>query len=155
MPSPPPVVLEYATPLNPFLRKGERLVWFGQPEQGLRLRWGQIVAGSALGLTVLAVAVEVSVRRTAGFPELALGICCAAFTWWSWAEVGFRRNTWYGVTDRRVIILWGEAADVVRSHQTSHELRDIAGFELLLHGDDTGSVLLVVSEREQEDAIAY
>lgn len=108
------------------LRRGERLLWSGQPRQGIRLRLADALL---IPLGILAVI-------TAVFWQVAaFDIRDLFFTLWGIAfllgalylffgrflvDVMKRRNTYYGVTDERIIIVSGLLSRKVDSINLRH-----------------------------------
>ena len=142
--------LAYASPLAEALDDDEHLVWSGRPRQGIFLRasdagaipfslmWG--------GFAIFWEAVVLSSvfhpgRRAAGpvaflfplwgvpFVLIGLHIMVGRF----FVDARRRRRTWYGVTDRRAII-------VAAGRTTSFDLRTIGQVELQRHRDGTGTI---------------
>jgi hypothetical protein len=142
--------LAYASPLAQALDDGEQLVWSGRPRQGVFLRasdagaipfslmWGGFaIFWEAMALT----SVLHPGRRPPGpvaflfplwgvpFVLIGLYIMVGRFFVDAWR----RRRTWYGVTDRRAVIVAG-------GRTTSFDMRTIGQVDLQRHRDGTGTI---------------
>jgi hypothetical protein len=127
------------------LETGERLLWSGRPGQGLRVRRADAFAIPFslfwAGFAVFWEAGVVSTRaplfmRLWGIPFLAIGAYMVAgrFITDAWT----RRNTVYGVTDRRVIVISG----LFTLNTTSHALSALPAVTLTERRNGEGDVVL-------------
>lgn len=123
------------------LDPGERVLWAGQPRQGLRFGWFDLYA-VPFGLFFFGFAVVWTVLAYRGAPLFAL--CGAPFLLVGsyvafgrfFVEAKQRARTYYAVTDRRVIIMSGLLSRTVRSLDLA-TLRDVSVSE---KKDGTGLV---------------
>ena len=144
-------------PLDSYLDPSERVLWSGQPKQGLRLQasdammipfslmWGGFAIfweASALGL--------VAAHRN--FPPSDPGqIVSWIFPLWCvpfvvvglymifgrfFYDAALRRKTWYAVTDQRLIIL----KSLFSSSVTSFDYGQLSGLNLTERGDRSGDI---------------
>jgi hypothetical protein len=118
-----------AQALRPVLNSGERLLWAGQPAQGLRLQasdlfrlpFGLAVAAFVVVWEVLAFRPKTPVLfRFVGIPFLAVGFHLAIGRFF--AEARRRSRTYYGVTDRRVLIRTGASAAALKAFSLADHL---------------------------------
>ena len=104
------------------LNPAEVLLWAGRPRQGLVLRKGEwfvitphlLLLAFAIFWTVVAIAMGAPIEfRIAGvlFIGLALYVTIGRF----WGDSYERSKTFYGLTNKRVIIIWGLLWQLVRS----------------------------------------
>jgi hypothetical protein len=145
--------LGYATAFDECLDPGERVLWAGQPRQGIFLRssdWGLIPfslmwGGFAIFWETTAVS---SMWRGKGVPLMfsiffplfgvpfvlvGLYFIFGRF----FVDAWLRRRIWYGITDRRaLIIITGSNRKV-----TSFDLRSIGEVNFLQHSDGSGSLV--------------
>ena len=127
------------------LEPGEQLLWSGRPGQGVRLRradafaipFSLIWAGFTAVWEIEAIrSGEPLFMRLWGIPFLVLGayLVVGRFV----ADARLRRNTVYGVTDRRVILVSG----LFSRSTTSHLLRAVPAITLSERRDGEGDVVL-------------
>jgi hypothetical protein len=138
------------------LESGERLLWSGQPAQGIRLRghdvfliplsllWG----GFALFWEIMALGAFISVAGEAdgppsivaiifplfGLPFVLVGLYLIAGRFF--VDARQRARTFYGVTDTRIIIVSGPWARRVKSLN----LRTLSDLSMSQKADGTGTV---------------
>ncbi len=143
----------FGSPLAPFLDPGEKLLWSGQPRQGVRLQAGDVVmipfslmwGGFAIfwEATVLGL-VAPGGRPHAkapvfmalwGIPFVLVGLYMIVGRFFY--DAALRRKTWYGVTDRRVIIL----RSLFKSSVNSFDYGNLANLNLVERGDHSGDIL--------------
>ena len=138
-----------SNPLDQYLSTGERILWSGQPAQGLLLRrrdallipfslvWGgfAIVWNAAVWLMPAGGDIEGNnpgwFARIWGLPFLAVGLYILAGRFFHDARL--RRSTFYAVTDRRILILRGR-------NLTSLDVNRLPRLELSEHRDGTGTL---------------
>jgi hypothetical protein len=127
------------------LDAGESLLWSGQPTQGLKLRPADALL---IPFSVLwggfAFFWEFMVLKMGapwffalwGVPFMLVGVYIIAgrFFW----DARVRARTYYGVTDRRVILISG----VTRSHVRSVNLRTLGDISLRERSGGSGDVIL-------------
>ena len=142
--------LGYATPFDRTLDAGERVLWSGQPRQGVFLRasdagaipfsllWGGF---SFFWEGTVLWSLFHGGRRPHGpmawlfpiwgvpFVLIGMHIMVGRFFVDAWR----RRRTWYAVTDRRALIVAG-------SRTLSFDLRTIGQIDLQRHRDGTGTI---------------
>lgn len=124
---------------------GERLLWWGQPGQGVRLHptdailipfslmWG----GFAIVWEVMAIREGAPIFFLLwGVPFVIVGTYLIAGRFW-W-DAKRRSRTFYGVTDKRIILLSG----VRRSQVRSVNLRTLGDLSVTERSDGTGDVTL-------------
>ena len=144
--------LGYATPFDDWLDAGERVLWSGQPRQGLYLRssdWGMIPFSLLWGGFAIfwEATVVFSMWHAKGGPGplrylfplwgvpfvlIGLYMMVGRFFVDSWT----RKSTWYGVTGRRALIFNGRT----NRRLTSFDLASIGQVEFITHGDGTGTI---------------
>lgn len=133
-------------PLQAFDREllsGERVLWSGQPAQGMRLRPSDaLLIPFSLLWGGFAIFWEASVIRTDapgffalwGIPFVLIGLYMMVGRFWVDARV--RANTYYALTDRRALIVSGLFSRTVRSL----DLRNLPQVELREGADGAGSI---------------
>jgi hypothetical protein len=147
--------LDYESPIHQQLEPGERLLWVGRPRQGFFLRgsdafyipfsivWG----GFALFWETMVLTSLVRARGAAG----VIGVVFALFGI-PFVLVGLhmmfgrfvldareRGSTYYGVSDRRILIVSGR----VSRNLASIELPRLPPLQLTEHRDGTGTITLL------------
>ena len=131
------------------LEPDERLLWAGRPGQGLRVRRGDrfMIPFSLMwgGLVIFAVYDAFAegaplFSRFWGVPFTLLGLhlIVGRFLWDAWR----RRHTFYGVTDRRILIRSGARFRTT----TSIDLRTLPGLTLAERVSGAGDVVLDTSD---------
>jgi hypothetical protein len=144
--------LGYATAFGAYLDAGERLLWVGQPRQGIFLRasdaglipfsllwggfaifWEATVLTSMLHGKKAPLLVQI-IFPAFGAPFVLIGLyfMFGRFFFDAW----LRRRIWYGVTDRRALIVRVGRNSSVKSF----ELRGIGEVGFQQHADGTGSL---------------
>lgn len=127
------------------LAPGEHLLWFGKPRQGFYFGAGDIfrIFFSLVwgGFSVLA---PVVVWKAGGglfgklfsiaFVAFGLYLIVASF----FSDIAQRRKTFYGVTNRRVIIVSG----LLRRKVNSFDLRTLTDMKLTEENDGSGTIIL-------------
>ncbi len=145
------------TPLDSYLDPGEQLLWSGQPKQGVRLQaadafmipfslvWGGFAffwEASVLGLTSFTSHQRVPVHSGVpifmaiwGIPFCLVGlyIIFGRFFFDAYA----RNRTWYGITDRRVIVLKSS----FNTNISSIDYINLTNLNLLERKDNSGDIL--------------
>jgi hypothetical protein len=138
-------VLDIAHIVGRELEAGERLLWSGQPAQGIRLRKADALAiPFSLLWTGLFIFWETSVIRSGaplfvrlwGIPFLLVGAYLVAGRFF--VDAWQRTRTVYAVTDRRVIVVSG----VFTRCTTSHALRTLPAITLSERHNGEGDVVL-------------
>jgi hypothetical protein len=125
------------------LDSGERLLWFGMPRQGVRfaaadfflvpfsLAW----CGFFVFWETMAIASRAPWPMALfGAPFLAVGLYFVVGRFFVDARV--RARTYYGLTDRRVVIVAG----LLSRRVVSLGLKDLGGMELTEHSDGSGTI---------------
>ena len=109
--------INYERPFQRHLRRGESLLWVGRPRQGIWFRstdWVMVPFSAAFAAIALLIeSAALGLRGTRGFnPCVAtIGLPFAAIGLYMFAGRFFydawqRGRTWYGLTDRRALILY-------------------------------------------------
>jgi hypothetical protein len=141
----------FGTPLDSHLDPGERLVWNGQPKQGIRLQASDWIAipfsllwcSFALFWEALALGLYQpksgqthpgSFMALFGLPFVLIGIYMVVGRFFGDALT--RRKTWYGVTDKRVIIL----SSFLGTRLSSIDLANLTNLNLIERKDNSGDV---------------
>ena len=132
-----------------YLDHDERLLWAGKPAAGVRLRRGdRYMIPFSLMWGGFAVFWEAMAFREGaplffrfwGVPSVLIGayMVIGRFFW----DAHRRAHTYYGVTDRRIVIVSGER------HQsaTTLPLRTLTALTLTEHLDGSGDVVLAASD---------
>jgi hypothetical protein len=146
------VVVGYQTPLDSVLERDETLRWTGRPRQGLALGAGDAVRiGLSMFVGLLGVgwvwtlAVLTAWGRLSGRPYavvlsspgwLALLLGLLALAGRLAVEPWQRRRTWYGITDRRAIVV----TDWFRRLVVARDLRGVDVIDVRRHRDGTGTI---------------
>jgi hypothetical protein len=133
--------------LSPYLLPGERILWTGQPKQGLALsgRDGFLIPFSVIW-TAFAIFWNVGVwtfadpgggadwfMRLWGLPFLLIGIYLVIGRFIH--DAAIRKRLYYAVTDQRVLVLRGRRSSKV----TSLDIHRLPMLELREHRDGTGT----------------
>jgi hypothetical protein len=140
------------------LGAGERLLWSGQPRQGLRLGRGPDLGGvlGALFLLVIAGLALNGARDNLAddrplanvlIPIVMAVTCFVGIAFLVFVEPRIRRRTFYGLTDRRALIVGGVFGRAVESLP----LRDMTAVELIEHGDGLGGIYFKDFWRDDAD----
>jgi len=133
---------------RPYLAVGERVLWSGQPKQGLTLSgrdallvpfslvWGgfAIFWNAMVWLTPFHASASGGsgwFMRLWGLPFLAIGLYMIAGRFFH--DALLRRKLFYAVTDRRIIVLRGRKV-------SSREIARLPRLELSEHRDGTGTL---------------
>jgi hypothetical protein len=141
----------FGTPLESYLDPGETLIWSGQPKQGLRLQAGDIFmipfsliwGGFAFFWESLALGIyhpahghtnATPFMALFGLPFCVIGIYVIIGRFF--ADALTRRKTWYGITDRRLIILRRSLGTAL----TSLDLANLSGLNLVERKDNSGDI---------------
>jgi len=150
-PHPPRLTPDYATPLDEYLDPDERLLWAGRPQQGILFRpsdaamvpFSLLWAGFAFFWEFMAITGGSRGGRGGGAPFFFVlwGIpFCLAGVYITvgrfFADALVRRRTWYGLTDRRAIIISGLAS----SGLTSIDLLTIDQVNMVKHVGGVGTI---------------
>jgi hypothetical protein len=129
------------------LDSGESLIWSGVPGQGIRLRpsdaymipfslmWG----GFAIFWEVSALRIRASnstLMSLWGIPFVLLGLYMIVGRFF--ADARIRANTFYGITDRRIVIISGLFSKTINSLP----LRTLTDISLQERADRSGTILL-------------
>lgn len=129
------------------LRKGEFLVWYGRPRQGFYLRssdalsipfsvlWGGFAFFWEYGVVTSNSPILMILW---GIPFVLIGIYLMIGRFF--VDAWLRRNTTYGLTRERVIIVGGLVSLSVRSHW----LRSLPNAQLIEHADGSGTIEISV-----------
>ena len=152
-------MLDLSAPFDRFLDPGEKLLWSGQPRQGLRLQaadafmipfslmWGGFAI--AWEIAALGIGFGAHARHPGGGPG---NLFAWIFPLWGipFVAVGFyiifgrffydaasRKKTWYGLTDRRLIIF----KSLFTCKVSSFDLAIFSNLNLIERGDQSGDIL--------------
>jgi hypothetical protein len=150
----------FGTPLDRYLDPGEKLLWSGQPKQGLRLQASDAVAipfsifwcafvflweAMALGIPTGFGHHGSQVPRGAsivawffplwGVPFILVGLYMLFGRFFF--DAARRKRTWYGITDRRLIVY----QVMVSSNVTSFDFATLTNLQLVERKDNSGDVL--------------
>jgi hypothetical protein len=149
----------FGSPLESFLDPGEKLLWSGQPQQGVRLQAGDIFLipfslmwggfaifweATVLGLTGINSHPKHPVGSAGGIPifmalwgipfvVVGLYMIFGRFFY----DSALRKKTWYGVTDRRLII----AKSLFNQTVNSFDFGTLTNLNLVERGDQSGDIL--------------
>jgi len=149
----------FGSPFESFLDPGERLLWSGQPKQGVRLQAGDIFMipfslmwggfaifweASVLGLTGLnhhparpsgnAGGVPLFMALW-GIPFVVVGLYMIFGRFFY--DAALRRKTWYGITDRRLVVL----KSLFTKNMSSFDYSTLTNLNLVERSDRSGDVL--------------
>ena len=147
-------MLDRNSPIESYLDAGERLLWSGQPKQGVRLQasdvflipfslmWGGFALfweAGVLGLFPLnqgrGPASQPPVFMALwGIPFVCVGLYMMVGRFFG--DAAQRRRTWYAITDRRVIIY----KKFFSSSITSLDYGQLNGVNLVERGDRSGDI---------------
>jgi len=141
----------FGTPFASFLDSDEKLLWSGQPKQGLRLQAGDFVMipfslmwggfaifweATALGFVKMNPHEKPAPIFMAlwGIPFVLAGLQMMVGRFFY--DAALRKRTWYGVTDKRLIIskaLFGKSV-------TSFDYANLQNLNLIERGDHSGDI---------------
>jgi len=148
--------MTFGTPLDRYLDPGESLLWSGQPKQGVRLQpsdalmipfslmWGGFAffwEASVLGFSPLTnrqhlphsgVTLFMSLW---GIPFCLVGLYIIFGRFF--ADAYTRRNTWYGITAKRVLILKSAFSTSINSI----DYTNLTNLNLVERKDNSGNIL--------------
>lgn len=150
----------FGSPFDSSLDPGEKLLWSGQPKQGVLLQAGDLFmipfslmwGGFAIVWETMALGIGFSSRHQLHHAE-AEGIVAWVFPLWGipFVAVGLymifgrffydaasRNKTWYGITDRRLIVL----KSLFIRRVSSFDYASLTNLNLVERGDGSGDVLL-------------
>ena len=146
----------FVTPIQSLLDPGEKLLWSGQPKQGVRLQAGDIFMipfslmwggfaifweASVLGLTGLTARQHLANKGVPlfmalwGIPFVVVGLYMIFGRFFY--DAALRKKTWYGVTDRRLII----AKSLFNRNVSSFDYGTLTNLNLVERGDQSGDIL--------------
>ncbi len=149
----------FESPFDSFLDRGERLLWCGQPKQGVRLQAGDVFLipfslvwggfaifweASVLGLTGLGHPRTAHSGHNAGaplfmalwgIPFVVVGLYMIFGRFF--IDAALRNKTWYGVTDRRLIVL----KTLFTRNVSSFDYATLTNLNLVERGDRSGDIL--------------
>jgi Bacterial PH domain len=146
------------SPLDAMLDPGERLLWSGQPKQGVRLQAGDVFlipfslmwGGFALfwEAGVLGL-IHLDSKRPANHPPIFMAVFGIPFVVIGlymifgrfFFDAASRKRTWYGITDRRLIIL----KSLFGTKILSYDYATLTNLNLVERGDRSGDVLFGAS----------
>ena len=130
--------------LQPLLDRGERLLWAGQPAQGLRfqvcdlfrLPFGLAVAAFVVLWEVITFRPGTPIAfRLVGLPFLAAGFHLSVGRFF--VDARRRSHTFYGITDRRLLIRTGASRPNLRTFSFAEDF----AISLRERPDGTGTIL--------------
>jgi len=142
---------DYASAFTPYLDPGERMLWFGQPRKGIFLRpadlgmipfslmWGgfaifwEVMALSSTrkGNTPLLVS---TIFPLWGIPFVVIGLYMIFGRFF--VDAWLRERTYYGLSDRRAMILTGW----FNSQLVSYEINRLEQTRFTTHTDGTATI---------------
>jgi hypothetical protein len=145
----------FGTPFDSYLDPGEHLLWSGQPKQGIRLQatdvimipfslmWGGFAFfWEALALGLVPMSGKHGHTNAApifmalwGIPFCLIGLYMIFGRFFGDALT--RRKTWYGFTDKRVIVL----RSFLSTSVTSIDYANLTNLNLVERGDRSGDIL--------------
>jgi len=145
----------FETPLDRYLDAGERLIWSGQPKQGVRLQasdvmmipfslmWGGFAffwEAGVLGLIPLGARNGQTNHAPIfmaiwGIPFCLIGLYMIIGRFFF--DAFARRKTWYGITDKRVLVLKSAFA----SQLNSIDCANLTNLNLVERKDNSGDIL--------------
>ena len=152
-------ITTFSSPVEECLESGERLLWEGQPKQGVRLQaadafmipfsfmWGGFAIFwelAALGLFGFGPHAKGSSHDPMmvrlifplwGIPFVVIGLYIMFGRFFYDAEM--RKRTWYAITDQRVLIL----KNLFSRNVVSFEYRNLPGLNLTERRDGSGDIL--------------
>lgn len=128
------------------LKPDESIIWQGKPEPGLRFRKGELVASPLILLlsALLSWPVYALIHVTQGqAANVSYWIVFAAMTVLLLAlsaisELMIKLNTKYAVTNQRVLALWSQAPQMVRTYAI--DLNRIESVHSSVRDDDSGTI---------------
>lgn len=144
----------FGSPLDSFLDPGERLLWSGQPKRGVRLQAGDVFlipfslvwGGFALfwEAGVLGL-VHLDSRHPANHPPLFMAVFGIPFVLIGlymifgrfFYDAASRHRTWYGITNRRLVIL----KTLFGTKILSYDFATLTNLNVVERGDRSGDVL--------------
>jgi hypothetical protein len=149
---------EFGSPFELFLDPGEKLLWSGQPKQGVRLQasdalmipfslmWGGFAIFweiGALGATFAYhnghlpknYGIAAWLFPLWGIPFVAIGLYMIFGRFFY--DAALRNKTWYGITDRRLIVL----KSLFNRNVNSFDYATLTNLNLVERGDCSGDIL--------------
>lgn len=110
------------TTMRALLQPGEQLLWHGAPGTGLRFRKGDL-AQTMTGLFMLAFAIFWCVTASQaggifwmfGLLFVAIGLYQSVIRYF--VEASHRKDTYYGITDQRIILMEPKSVDTLFYHE--------------------------------------
>jgi hypothetical protein len=145
----------FGTPLDSYLDPGEKLLWSGQPKQGVRLQAGDVIMipfslmwggfaffweAGVLGLIPLngknGQAHPAPIFMAIwGIPFCLVGLYLIIGRFFGDALA--RRKTWYGITDKRVLVL----KSLFTTNVNSIDYANLTNLNLTERKDNSGDIL--------------
>ena len=148
---------DFGSPLDSFLDPGERLLWSGQPKQGVRLQPGDALmipfslmwGGFAIFWEIMALGIGAHTRHANvgpgalvsyifplwGIPFVLIGLYMIFGRFFY--DAASRKKTWYGVTDRRLIVM----KLLFNSKVNSYDYLNLTNLNLVERADRSGDIL--------------
>jgi hypothetical protein len=133
---------EQKTFLTSQLSPGESLLWSGQPKQGFIFRFADVYFLFMIGFGLLWATL---VLRTGGFPQFVALFAIPNVLWGLYGISGRyfvdskrRAKTYYGITNDRIIIVWG----LFNKKLKSLPLRTLPEISLDEKANGTGTIYL-------------
>jgi hypothetical protein len=150
--------MTFGSPLDGFLDPGENLLWSGQPKQGVRLQasdwfaipfsifWcGFVFVWEAMALGIgFGVHAQNAPRGAAwlawifplwGVPFVVIGVYMLVGRFF--VDAMRRTKTWYGITNRRLIIYKA----LFTSNVTSYDFETLTNLQLIERKDNSGDIV--------------
>jgi hypothetical protein len=150
---PPPAGLAYGSPVTEHLRAGEWIVWYGQPKQGVVIRWDYDPFAVPFGFAWLAGMLKFELRAAlspcppvVGLPFFAVGVYLSFGRFIM--DYYRRQRTWYALTNRRILIVSGTRPE---DDVTFTPPAKVPRVDLIRHRDGTGSIFFVVPPRDRPE----
>ncbi len=166
--------MTFGTPLDRYLDPGESLLWSGQPKQGLRLHASDWVAipfslvwcGFVFVWEAMALGIGLEGKAHAHGPTSPFSWVALIFPLWGipfilmglymlvgrfFVDAARRKRTWFGVTDRRLIIY----SVLFSSNVASHDFATLTNLQLVERKDNSGDILFGTPTLSPDVAAAW
>jgi hypothetical protein len=150
------IALNYDSAIQKYLRPGEQVFWVGQPRQGWAFRWWnrlvfvQILSAVIISWWLMSIVLWI-IRADGPFPvrmgpgNIMVLTCVGATVWQLIHDKQRRANTWYAVTDQRVLFVltnvWPESVIGIEYNEIV-EVSAHGRFDRATPGEGTLKILL-------------